>query len=259
MVAQSGNGAMIAGVLLIVIVAIAVYYFTRRPEQELSTMEAKRIIKGKQTPEELEQELRDLKIRIGNAQSEEYRMYEGYVAPGNPGITVAGTIIETMIDVAVAVLSQENTRKIAIGFIKDEKDAEVVANGIRKFADDAIELIQKTNFFKCEGKNPQDPCLKAQVDQDAINGVIETLVSNSVEKTLVTPDMMDAGANITIQQMQRVGRSEIPKKEEIISMYEKGWRRFSSRDKGKEINEGKGKSMETTNVGETAEVAVDDA
>jgi len=251
MVPQNGNGAVIAGVLLIVIVAIGVYYFTRPREQEISAVETKKIIKGKQTPEQLEQELRDLKNRIGNAQSEEYRMYEGYVAPGNPGITVAGTIMEAMIDVAVAVLAQENTRKIAIGFIKDEKDAEVFAKAIRQFADDAIELIEKTNFFKCEGLE-KDPCLRAQIDQDAIDGVIKTLVSNSVENTLVTPDMMDASANILIQQMQRVGRSEIPKKEEIISMYKQEWQRFSSRETGKEINEGEGESKASK-----AELAVD--
>ena len=251
MVPQDGKGAVIAGVLLIVIVAIGVYYFTRPREQEISAVETKKIIKGKQTPEQLEQELRDLKNRIGSAQSEEYRMYEGYVAPGNPGITVAGSIMEAMIDVAVAVLAQENTRKIAIGFIKDEKDAEVFAKAIRQFADDAIELIEKTNFFKCKGLE-KDPCLRAQIDQEAIDGVIKTLISNSVEKTLVTPDMMDASANILIQQMQRVGRSDIPKKEEIISIYKKEWQRFSSREKGKEINEDEGESKASK-----AELAMD--
>jgi len=223
------EGATIGVIALVVVVCIVAFYFMSKSstKNEKSASDTKKIIKGEQTPKELEDELRDLKVRIGNAQEEGYRMYEGYTAPGNPGLTVAGTIIECMLDVAVAILAQENSRKVAKSFIKDEKDAEVVATGMRRFADDAIALIEKTNFFSCSGPD-EDPCRKSQVNQGAVEAVFEDLMNRSIEKTLVTADTKDATANILIQQQKRFGIDPWDKKE-LLSEIDEEWSRFKDR------------------------------
>lgn len=228
------DGATIGGVVAFIVACLAAFYFIRKSSTEkASASDTKKIIKGEQTPKELEDELRDLKVRIGNAQEEGYRMYEGYTAPGNPGLTVAGTIIECMLDVAVAILAQENSRKIAKGFIKDEKDAKIVATGMRRFADDAIALIEKTNFFSCSGPD-EDPCRRAQVNHGAVEAVLQDLMNRSVEKTLVTAETKDALANIVIQQQKRLGLDPTDKKQ-FVSEIDGEWSRLSSKDKGVEI------------------------
>jgi hypothetical protein len=232
------EGAAIGGVIAFLVVCLVAFYFIRKSSTEkASASDTKRIIKGEQTPKELEDELRDLKVRIGNAgekdPDEEYRMYEGYMAPGNPGLTVAGTILECMLDVAVAILAQENTRKLAKGFIKDEKDAEVVATGMRRFADDAIELIGKTNFVTCDGPD-EDPCKTSKLNQGAVEAVFQDLMNRSVEKTLVTPETKDALANIYIQQQKRLGIAPTDKKE-LLREIDGEWSRLSSNDRGKDI------------------------
>lgn len=232
------DGTAIGGVVAFIVVCLVAFYFIRKSSTEkASASDTKKIIKGEQTPKELEDELRALKIRIGNAgekdPEEQYRMYEGYTAPGNPGLTVAGTIIECMLDVAVAILAQENSRKIAKGFIKDEKDAEIVATGMRRFADDAIALIEKTNFFSCDGPG-EDPCKTAQVNVGAVEAVMQDLMNRSVEKTLVTAETKDALANIVIQQEKRLGLEPTNKKK-LLSEIDGEWSRLSSKDKGVEI------------------------
>lgn len=222
------NGGVAVAVLLVV--SLVVIFFIRKWKKKSSPMDTKRKIKGEQKPQELEDELRDMRIRIGNAHEEGYKMYEGYMAPGNPGLTVAGTIIECMLDVAIGILAQENSRKVAKGFIKDEKDAEVVATGIRAFTDDALHLIENTNFITCDGQG-EDPCKKARVNPGAIESVIQDLINRSVGKTLVTDDMLDSSANIIIEQQKRMGVQDPHEKEMLVSRMKREWDIFSSKDR----------------------------
>jgi len=137
-----------------------------------------------------------------------------------------------MLDIAVAILAQENSRKVAKAFIKDEKDAEIVATGMRRFADDAITLIEKTNFFSCSGPD-EDPCRESQVNQGAVEAVFEDLMNRSIEKTLVTADTKDAMANIYIQQQKRFGIDPWDKKE-LLSEIDEEWSRFKDREGNRE-------------------------
>jgi len=232
---NSGTGKVIGGVVAFLVICLAAFFFIRKSNKKSSSpMDAKRKIKGEQKPQELEDELRGLRYRIGNAQEEGYKMYEGYMAPGNPGLTVAGTIIECMLDIAIGILAQENSRKVAKGFIKDEKDAEVVATGIRAFTDDALHLIENKNFITCDGEG-EDPCKRARVNAVAIQSVIQDLISKSVGKTLVTDDMLDSSANIIIEQQKRMGIQNGWEKPDLVSQMKSEWDTFSSRDRGSSI------------------------
>jgi hypothetical protein len=229
------KGTAIGGVVAFLVICLAAFFFLKSKKKS-SPMDTKRKLKGEQKPQELEDELRDLRYRIGNAHEEGYKMYEGYMAPGNPGLTVAGTIIECMLDVAIGILAQENSRKVAKGFIKDEKDAEVVATGIRAFTDDALRLIENTNFITCDGQG-EDPCKKARVNPGAIESVIQNLIDRSVGKTLVTDDMLDSSANIIIEQQKRMGVQDPHEKEMLVSRMKREWDTFSSKDAGSPIEE----------------------
>jgi len=214
-----------AGVVTFFIVClIALFYFTNAKKKD-----------EKKEPKQLEEELRDMKSRISAAEG--YKMYEGYESPGNPGLTVAGTILECMLDVAVAILAQDNSRKIAQEFIQNENDAAIFAKGIRGFTDDAITLIESTNFIKCIGEG-DDPCLKVRAHHENIENVFDALMNESVEKHLMTDDMKDSTANIVVAQFRRAGEEGISK-EYVVDRLDNEWTRVSNStdEKGVAIDE----------------------
>jgi hypothetical protein len=97
---------------------------------------------------EVAQDLRDIKSRIKNI--EKYRMREYYRAKSNNGLTIAGTMLEQMIDVAVAVLEQPLVNELTGKLLRNKKDADTFAEYIEMFGAEMVKNIKKEPLLSCK-------------------------------------------------------------------------------------------------------------
>jgi hypothetical protein len=97
---------------------------------------------------EVAQDLRDIKSRIKNI--EKYRMREYYRAKSNNGLTIAGTMLEQMIDVAVAVLEQPLVNELTGKLMRNKKDADTFAEYIEMFGAEMVKNIKKEPLLSCK-------------------------------------------------------------------------------------------------------------
>lgn len=141
MKAKGRGGAMIAGlgIFVVIIIIVAVMMFRKSPAPKEKKSKPK---------SEVAKDLKDIKSRIKNI--EEYRMREYYRSDSNNGLTIAGTILEQMIDVAVAVLEQPLVSELTGKILKNKEDANVLAEYIEMFGAEVVTSIKKEPLLSCK-------------------------------------------------------------------------------------------------------------
>jgi hypothetical protein len=97
---------------------------------------------------EVVQDLQGIKSRIQNI--EKYRTREYYRSQSNNGLTIAGTILEQMIDVAVAVLEQPLVNELTSKLLKNKGDADIFAEYIEMFGAEMVKNIKKEPLLSCK-------------------------------------------------------------------------------------------------------------
>jgi len=195
--------------LLVIAVAFAIYQSVGAPPAE--TAETK-----------VEDDLLSLKDKIKNV--ENYGMRERYESPGNAGITIAGTFLECVIDIAVALLRQSNIKKAALAFAKDENDGKIIAKMMRQITDEVVKVCEGTNFLTCqkcegtEGKEEckfvgdessmdvnQDDCDRYMIHQENIEKAVKTLLDKKVVTNALSDEAVQAMINIAVYNAEKSG------------------------------------------------------
>jgi hypothetical protein len=137
------GGAMVAGVgiFVVIIIVIAVMMFGKSKSSEPKEKKAKPKTK-------VAKDLQDIKSRI--KEIEKYRMREYYRSESNNGLTIAGTILEQMIDVAVAVLEQPLVNELTSKLLRNKEDANIFADYIEMFGGEVVKNIKQVPILSCK-------------------------------------------------------------------------------------------------------------
>lgn len=197
----------------------------------------------------VENDLLSLKDRIKNV--ENYGMRERYESPGNAGITIAGTFLECVIDITVALLRQSNIKKAALAFAKDENDGKIIAKMMRQITDEVVQVCEGTNFLtcqKCEDKREkckfvgdessmdvnQDDCDRYMIHQENIQKAVKTLLDKNVVTNALSDEAVQAMINIAVYNAEKSGvKVTEEQKSDAAEQIKGGW----SSIRGKMLNE----------------------
>ena len=196
---------VIIAVVVVIVGFILVNRFMRKPKK-VETAPAALIVAA---------DLKDMKYQILNSpKTEMYRSGE------NTSHTIAGTILEQVIDIIVAVLEQPQVVEVGNSLIASKEDADNVATMIEEVGKDVVKSIKDTpaDKFERDGLNTAykalQSSLKDEVDKtDIWFPIVQRFVDthgskapfnmNDNQKNMVknaSPDRID-GARKAIKKM----------------------------------------------------------
>lgn len=136
------NKAIIAGVV-IVIVLIVIFMSTGGSKQK----QQREKNSSEKNSTSVSKDLRSIKSRINSI--EKYRMREYYRSETNNGLTIAGTILEQLIDVAAAIFEQPLVHEVTQKLLNKKEDAAIFAEYIELFGAELAKKIKKYPLLKC--------------------------------------------------------------------------------------------------------------
>lgn len=199
----------------------------------------------KTTTSPIEDDLSSIKERIKDV--EKYRMRERYEAPGNPGITIAGTFLECVIDIAVALLRQSNIKKAALTLTDNENNGKVIAQMMRQITDEVVKVCEGTNFLACQKcedvkvdeKNSErkckiaeessmdvhnDDCDKYVIHSKNIEDAVQALLKKKVITNALSDDAINAIVDIAAYNAEKAGRKVTDEeKSKAFEQIQAGW------------------------------------
>jgi uncharacterized membrane-anchored protein YjiN (DUF445 family) len=135
------NKAIIAGVV-IVIVLVVIFMSTGSKQKQQHEKNS-----SEKNSTSVSKDLRSIKSRINSI--EKYRMREYYRSETNNGLTIAGTILEQLIDVAAAVFEQPLVHELTQKLLNKKEDAAIFAEYIELFGAELAKKIKKYPLLKC--------------------------------------------------------------------------------------------------------------
>lgn len=206
----------------VVLLLLVLYYLSGSGMMKSEEKE----VNAKASSSPVEDELSSIKDRIKKVES--YR--ERYEAPGNPGITIAGTFLECVIDIAVALLRQSNIKKAALTLTDKENNGKVIAQMMRQITDEVVKVCEGTNFLvckKCEDVQDEerqnaskkcklvgeessmdvskDDCDRYVVHSENIESAVKSLLEKKVITNALSDDVINAIIDIAAYNAQKAG------------------------------------------------------
>lgn len=121
--------------------------------------------KESETKKEVKEEIEEIKERLKNMET--YSMKEYYVSKdGNNGLTVGGTIIEQMIDVAIEIFKQPLVKEFSTKVISNKEDALQMSKYIERVGKVVVDSVKSNPLLRCaapvvtecEGEGEEQEC-----------------------------------------------------------------------------------------------------
>jgi len=122
-------------------------------------------IKESETKKEVKEEIEEIKERLKNMET--YSMKEYYVSKdGNNGLTVGGTIVEQMIDVAIEIFKQPLVKEFSTKVISNKEDALQLSKYIERVGKVVVDSVKSNPVLRCaapvvtecEGEGEEQKC-----------------------------------------------------------------------------------------------------
>lgn len=122
-------------------------------------------VKTSETQKEVREEMEEIKDRLRNMET--YKMKEYYVSKdGNNGLTLGGTIVEQMIDVAIEIFKQPLVKELSSKMITKKEDAVEMSKYIEQIGKVVVESVKSNPVLKCaapvvtecEGEGEEEKC-----------------------------------------------------------------------------------------------------
>ena len=132
------NKAIIAGVVIVIVLVVIFMSTGSKPKQKQQR---------EKNSTSVSKDLRSIKSRINSI--EKYRMREYYRSETNNGLTIAGTILEQLIDVAAAIFEQPLVHEVTQKLLNKKEDAAIFAEYIELFGAELAKKIKKYPLLKC--------------------------------------------------------------------------------------------------------------
>ena len=142
---------LLIGVGVAIVVALIIFLVVYLSSRKSSTKEEETPENKEEVKEETEnvaEELKDLKSRIREIETYKYKEY--YRSETNNGLTVGGTILEQMIDIAVAVLQQPLIAEMTSKLISKPEDAVTIAEYIERFGKVIVGSLKDNQLIMCK-------------------------------------------------------------------------------------------------------------
>lgn len=140
------NTKVVAGVAVAVILVVVLFaLFMTRGKTETEAVSSSQEDNNSVV---VSKDLKGIKSRI--REIEKYRTREYYRSETNNGLTIAGTILEQMIDVAAAVFEQPLVHELTKKVLNKKEDAAIFAEYIELFGAELVQKIKKNPLLKCK-------------------------------------------------------------------------------------------------------------